>query len=144
MNRNLLSVGKYIFKVHDKIYEKVLEKYKITNLELNILFFLKSNLGIDTAKDMAEKLNFSKSNISDAVDSLTKKGYLIGVQDEKDRRYIHLKLKESADIILNEAFEINDTFIKHITKDIPKEKQDIAREVLEQVLSNVIKEAKNM
>ena len=144
MNRNLLGAGKYIYKVHDRLYEKVLEKYEITNLELNILFFLKSNLEIDTAKDMAEKLNFSKSNISDAVDSLTKKGYLIGVQDEKDRRYIHLKLKEAADTILDEAFKINDTFIENITKDIPKEKQEIAKEVLEQVLNNVIKEAKNM
>ena len=53
-------------------------------------------------------------------------------------------MQESADIILDDAFEINDKFIKNITKDIPKEKLDLAREVLEQVLDNVIKESKNM
>ena len=144
MNKNLLSAGKYIFRVHDKLYEKVLKKYNLTNLELNILFFLKSNCEVDTARDMAEKLNLSKSNISDAVDSLTKKGYLMGVQDEKDRRYIHLKLQNSVDIILDEAFVINENFVEEITKDIPQEKLDIARDVLEEVLKNVIKKSKSM
>lgn len=144
MNKNLLSASKYIFRVHDKLYEEVLKKYNLTNLELNILFFLKSNCEIDTARDMAEKLNLSKSNISDAVDSLTKKGYLMGMQDEKDRRYIHLKLQNLADNILNEAFNINEKFIKGITIDIPEEKLDIAKEVLEQILENVIKASKNM
>ena len=144
MNRNLLGVGKHIFKVHDKLYEKLIDKYGITNLELNILFFLKSNIGMDTARDMAEKLNLSKSNISDAVDSLTKKGYIVGVQDEKYRRYIHLKLQPSSDIILEEAFSISDNFGKLITKDIPEEKLNIAREVLEQVFMNMVKESKNM
>jgi len=144
MNRNIFGVGKYIFKVHDKFCEKISTQYGLTNLELNILFFLKSNCGLDTARDMSEKLHLSKSNISDAVDSLTKKGYLMGVQDENDRRYIHLKLKEEADNILENAFKIHEEFIKSITKDISQEKLDIAREVLEQLLTNAIKESENM
>ena len=94
--------------------------------------------------DIETKFNITHPTATGILRRLAEKNFVEFRQDEKDRRYIHLKLKESADIILNEAFKINDTFIEHITKDIPKEKQDIAREVLEQVLSNVIKEAKNM
>jgi len=144
MNRYLLNAGKHIYKVHDKFCEKISSKYGLTNLELNILFFLKSNLGPDTARDMAEKLNLSKSNISAAVDSLTKKGYIIGVQDEKDRRYIHLKLQKEAEIILEEAFITHDNFMKSITKDIPQEKLDTTREVMEQILQNIVNESKTM
>ena len=144
MNRDIFEAGKHIFKIHDRLSEKISSKYGLTNLELNILFFLKSNCGIDTARDMAEKLNLSKSNISDAVDGLTKKGYILGIQDEKDRRYIHLKLLESADIILEDGFNLHDEFMKKVTKDIPKDKLDIAKEVLEQIFSNAIKEAKNI
>ena len=144
MNRNIFSVGKYIFKVHDKFCENISTQYGLTNLELNILFFLKSNCEFDTAKDMAEKMHLSKSNISDAVDSLTKKGYLMGVQDKTDRRYIHLKLQKNADKILENAFKIHEEFINSIVKDIPQEKLNIAREVLEQCLVNAIKEAENM
>ena len=144
MNRHLLSVGKHIFKMHDKFCEKISSKYSLTNLELNILFFLKSNLGLDTAKEMLEKLNLSKSNISDAVDSLTKKGYLTGIQDEKDRRYIHLKLTNEAEVVLEDAFDTNDKFFEAMTEGIPQEKIDITREVLEQILTNVIKEAEKV
>ena len=144
MNRNIFGVGKYIFKVHDKFCEKISVQYGLTNLELNILFFLKSNCELDTAKDMSEKLHLSKSNISDAVDSLTKKGYLKGIQDEKDRRYIHLKLSEEAENILEGAFKLHEEFVDSITKDIPQEKLDTARYVLEQILTNAIKEAENM
>ena len=66
------------------------------------------------------------------------------MQDEKDRRYIHLKLQKSADIILDEAFVINENFIEEITKDISKEKLNIARDVLDEVLKNVIKKSKSM
>lgn len=144
MNRNIFNVGKYIFKVHDRFCEKISTKYGLTNLELNILFFLRTSSGCDTAKDIVEKLHLSKSNISDAVDSLTKKGYIIGIQDEKDRRYIHLKLQKEADNILENALKIHEEFIKAITKDIPQEKLDTVREVLEYMLSNAIKEAENM
>jgi len=144
MNRNIFGVGKYIFKVHDRFCEKISTQYGLTNLELNILFFLKANCEIDTARDMSEKLHLSKSNISDAVDTLTKKGYLIGIQDEKDRRYIHLKLQKEADNVLENAFAIHEEFIKSITKNISQEKLDIAREVLEQILTNAMNEAENI
>jgi len=144
MNRDIFDAGKHIFKIHDKLSEKLSAKYGLTNLELNILFFLKANCGIDTARDMAEKLNLSKSNISDAVDGLTKKGYIVGIQDENDRRYIHLKLLESADKILDDGFKIHNEFFEAITKDIPKERLDIAREVLEEIFKNAIKESKNI
>ena len=144
MNRDIFEVGKHIFKIHDRFSEKISYKYGLTNLELSILFFLKSNCGIDTARDMSEKLNLSKSNISDAVDGLTKKGYIMGIQDENDRRYIHLKLLQSADIILEDGFRLHDEFMKKVTKDIPEEKLEIAREVLEQILKNAVKESKNI
>ena len=62
MDRNIFNLGKYIFKVHDKLCDKISAKYGINNFELNILFFLKANTCLDTAKDMVEKLNLSKSN----------------------------------------------------------------------------------
>lgn len=144
MNRNIFSVGKYIFKVHDKFCESISTKYDLTNLELNILFFLKSNVKLDTAREISEKLHLSKSNISDAVDNLTQKGYILGIQDKKDRRYIHLKLQEKADKILENALVVHEEFVKCITKDISQDKLDIAREVLEQILENAINEAENM
>lgn len=144
MDQNIFNLGKYIFKVHDKLCEKISTKYGINNFELNILFCLSANTCIDTARDLVEKLNLSKSNVSTAIDNLTKKGYLKGFQDENDRRYIRLKLQEPAKDILDEASIVHDEFIKTITKDISREKLDICQKVLEQIVKNVVHESKKM
>ena len=144
MDQNIFNLGKYIFKVYDKLSEKISSKYGINNFELNILFCLSANTCIDTARDLVDKLNLSKSNVSTAIDNLTKKGYLKGFQDENDRRYIHLKIQEPAKDILDEASKVHDEFIKIVTKDIPKEKLDVCQSVLEQIAKNMVEESKNM
>ena len=144
MDQSVFTLGKYVFKVHDKLNEKLSSKYGISNFEINILFTLKWNSECDTARDLVEKLNLSKSNVSTAIDNLTKKGYLKGFQDENDRRYIHLKIQEPAKDILDEASKVHDEFIKIVTKDIPKEKLDVCQSVLEQIAKNMVEESKNM
>lgn len=144
MDQNIFALGKYIFKVHDKLNEKLSSKYGISNFELNILFSLKWNSECDTARDLVEKLKLSKSNVSTAIDSLCKKGYLKGFQDENDRRYIHLKIQESAECIIDEAFKNHNEFMEIVTKGIPEEKIEMCKEVLEQIAKNLVDESNNM
>lgn len=144
MDQNIFNLGKYIFKVHDKLSEKISSKYGINNFELNILFFLSANECVDTARDLVEKLNLSKSNVSAAIDNLTKKGYLKGFQDENDRRYIHLKIQEPAKNILEEGSKVHEEFMQTVTKNIPKEKLDMCQSVLEEIARNMVEESKNM
>lgn len=144
MDRNVFALGKYILKVHDKVNEKISSKYGISNFEINILFMLKWNPECDTARDLVEKMNLSKSNVSTAIDSLCKKGYLKGIQDEKDRRYIHLKIEEPAESVIDEAFKVHNEFMNTITRGISDEKMEICKEVLEQIAKNLIDESKNI
>ena len=144
MDRNVFTLGKYILKVHDRMNEKISHKYGISNFEINILFMLKWNPECDTARDLVEKMNLSKSNVSTAIDNLCKKGYLKGFQDEQDRRYIHLKIQEPAEVIIDEAFKIHDEFMNTITEGIPEEKLEMCKDVLEQLVSNLVDESKNM
>lgn len=144
MDQNIFNLGKYIFKVHDKLYEKISVKYGISKFEINILFMLKWNPECDTARDIVEKLNLSKSNVSTAIDDLCKKGYLVGVQDEFDRRYIHLKILEPAEDIINEGIKVHDEFVNTVTKGITEEKLEMCKDVLEQVVKNLINVSKNM
>ena len=144
MDRNVFTLGKYILKVHDRLNERISEKYGITNFEINILFSLKWNPECDTARDLVEKMNLSKSNVSTAIDSLCKKGYLIGVQDTLDRRYIHLKIQEAAEAIIDEAFKVHNEFMDAVTRGIPKDKIEVCKDVLEQIAKNLIDESKNM
>lgn len=144
MNKNSLNYGKYIFKVYDKLCNKVASKYDISNFELTILLVLSKKPDCDTARDVVKNLKINKSKVSEAIDNLTKRGFLKGEQDENDRRYIHLKLQDSANCIIEDALETNDEFGKLVTKDIPKEKLELFEEVLEQIVQNIIKESENL
>ena len=62
----------------------------------------------------------SKSHVSYTVEKLKNKGYIIKVQDEKDKKKFHLKLTEKADnilkIIKSEQNKLNDISFKDITE----------------------------
>ena len=78
-------------KLYDLLREELLKQFGITQIESEILVYLAfheafGEAGGDTASDIAESRILSKSNVSKGVYSLMKKGFLVGEQDERDRR----------------------------------------------------------
>ena len=115
-------------KLYDLLREELLKKFGITQIESEILVYLAfheafGEAGGDTASDIAESRILSKSNVSKGVYSLMKKGFLVGEQDERDRRVTHLKLTENAnrDLVVSEVNQMNDRFNRLISEGIPHE-----------------------
>ncbi len=101
--RNLLHDMFVIKKVYDLLLEEIGGKYGLTKIETCVLAFLASNR-INTARDISEYMMITKSHVSKAVESLTKKGYITGDKSCMDRRQVHLSLTPEAESI---ALEIN-------------------------------------
>lgn len=115
-------------KLYDLLREEMLKKFDLTLIESEVLVYLAfhdafGESGGDTASDIAEARSISKSNVSKGVYSLMKKGYLVGEQDEHDRRVTHLKLTESAngDLVVSEVNQMNDRFNRLISRKIPQD-----------------------
>ncbi len=115
-------------KLYDLLREELLKQFGITQIESEILVYLAfheafGEAGGDTASDIAESRILSKSNVSKGVYSLMKKGFLVGEQDERDRRVTHLKLTENAnrDLVVSEVNQMNDRFNRLISEGIPHE-----------------------
>lgn len=72
----------------------------ISQMEFDILVFLKNNPGRDTARDIVALRRLPKSNVSQAVELLMGKGMLKRRQDTVDRRKVHLSLTEKAQEIM--------------------------------------------
>ena len=106
----MLAVASRIKSYHDRKCDILAKKYGLTNLEVDILIFLDNNPAHNTAKDICSISNLSKSSVSEAVESLTQKGYIRGTQDKNDRRYIHLELEDFAENILKEADNMREEF----------------------------------
>lgn len=112
-------------KAMDNLFYKVSKKTDLAVNEIRLLLFLHQNKELDIASEIVENLMISKSHVSYTVEKLKNKGYIIKVQDEKNKKKFHLKLTEKADnilkIIKSEQNKLNDISFKDITENEKKQ-----------------------
>jgi len=143
MHKELLSSAKSVEKVYNRLCEQVSSKYDIGKLELSILMYLEINPE-STAKDIVGMIHVSKSSVSQAIDSLMKKGLVRGKHNEQDRRYVILELQESSKEILKEADRINDAFQNVVADGIPQEDLEVFQRTLKHMLKNIVEASKKI
>lgn len=111
-------------RTYDTYILEMLDTLNMTKLEIDILGFLANNPDYDTAKDIEMVRQFKKSNISTAVDALIQKGMITKIQDETDRRIMHLKLMEGSSFIVKKIQAVQEAFFQQIFRDISKTEVD--------------------
>ena len=72
------------------------QKYDLKKAELDILYFLSRCGEYNTSTDIHHQLLMNRGHISQAVDSLIKKQYIVAIPDQNDRRDVHYELLASA------------------------------------------------
>lgn len=82
--------------LYERAFRGTMKKYNMTQFEVDVLGFIHFYPEYDTAKQICELRELPKATVSVAVDRLTKKGYLHGERDLKDRRIIHLRITNEA------------------------------------------------
>ena len=143
-NRNVLSIGKCIEKIYSDKSKKIAEKHNVSSLEIAILLFLHNNPDTDTARDFTDFAHMSKSCVSDAIDSLTKRGFLIGKQDENDRRYIHLVIQNLAKPLIDDALVMQQEFFDIVLNGFDEGEAEMLDSLLDRVADNIKKASKNL
>lgn len=89
---SLLLLGQQLKHRYGALCRDVETAYGLTRNEIDVLLFLANNPGYDTARDVVELRGLSKSHVCKSVDALTRRGWLAGEQDKRDRRCVHLRL----------------------------------------------------
>ncbi len=119
----LLSNIRRIVRLYDNMLKPVCDRYDLAPIEATIISFLFNNPGRDTAADIVELRMLSKSNVSQAVESLIQKSLLQRRQDTKDRRRIHLSLTPKAVPITHDIEAVREGFRKQIFRGFTEEEQ---------------------
>ena len=120
--------------------EQIIElrrKYNMKKAELEILYFLSRCGKQNTSTDIHHQLMMNRGHISQAVDSLCKRNYIIAVTDEKDRRYVHYVLQDSAKEIIAEMTRVREDINNRIWEGISEEEMKIFREVSSKIRKNI-------
>lgn len=107
-----------IVKDIKRINRQTISSYKLSPNEIDILVFLDIQNELDTASDIVEAFEISKSLVCRSVDSLIKRNYIDTVKDDKDKRITHLKLRDEAKPIVTTLRSNRDKIIKDLVKDI--------------------------
>ncbi len=113
-NADLLTGIRHMAKLYEALIRQSCETYRLTQIETDILAFLENNPGRDTARDIVEFRLLQKGNVSQAVDSLIRKGYLARQQDERDRRLVHLQLTDQAGQVNRSISQVRSQFFEEI------------------------------
>ena len=92
-----------MIKLYNGLFGPLLEKYQLTQLEIDILLFLANNPPYDTARDIVEKRHLAKSHVSAGVESLANQGLLERLRRDGNRKTIHLCLTSQAAPIVEEG-----------------------------------------
>ena len=127
----------FIAKAIKNKNRSVISSYKLSPNEIDLLVAL--DMGVyDTAKEIADNFEISKSLVCRSVDSLTKKGYIDTQKDEKDKRVSHLILREEAKPIVDALKENRKKTTEDLLLGIDKEELKIFSKVLNQMKDNMI------
>ena len=127
----------FIAKAIKNKNRSVISSYKLSPNEIDLLVALDMGL-YDTAKEIADNFEISKSLVCRSVDSLTKKGYIDTQKDEKDKRVTHLILREEAKPIVDALKENRKKTTEDLLLGIDKEELKIFSKVLNQMKDNMI------
>lgn len=126
-----------IVKLYNSLFMGVLEKYRLTQLEIDILLFLANHPACDTARDIVERRHLAKSHVSAGVESLVNRGLLERSWLEDNRKTIHLKLTERAAPIVEEGRAVQLRYGALLLDGFSEQERETLCSFLERVGENV-------
>ena len=107
-------------KGYEKSLQEVLIKYKLSQVQGNILLFLYNN-ELNTAKDISEYRSISKSLVSKSIDNLYEKKYIYIKEDRDDKKITRLYLTDKSKNVVKSLHLAQRNFFKLLEKDIEKD-----------------------
>lgn len=124
-------------KLLDEQSAALRQKYDMKRAELEILYFLSRCGDHNTSTDIHYQLMMNRGHISQAVESLCKRSYIIAVPDAYDRRYVHYEILDSAKEIVEEIAKNREEMNRKILEGISEEELRQFREVSVKIRKNI-------
>lgn len=113
------------------------QKYDIKRAELEILYFLSRCGTHNTSSDIHRQLMMNRGHISQAVDNLCRRNYIIAIPDQHDRRYVHYEISDHAQELVAEMTKRREAMNRKILKGVSEEELKIYRDVSRKIRENI-------
>lgn len=126
-------------QAYDFHRKKVMHKYGLSAIEVDLLLFIANNPALNTSADIVRLRKIAKSHVSMAVKSLSEKGYLHKCNDNKNRKIVHLYPTAAAEEIITFGRQEQLKFSKALSQGTTETEQERFYQHIEQVSQNLHK-----
>lgn len=132
-----LLQGTQFQKLYNRKIEALRREYSLRKVDIDILYFLFKSGEHNTSKDISDLNLFNKGHISQSVGRMVKQHLIYIVQDEEDRRCMHIMLTERAVKVVEEITALRKQMYNIILKGVTEEEQSILLQVSRKVNENI-------
>ena len=139
MNRSdILTHIRAVNKCYESYLIEVRQAYELTQFEADVLAFLDNNPHLNTANHIVEYRLLPKANVSKAIDSLLKRGYLTAERDTVDRRRVLLTLTTTSQPAVNAILQAQNRFYQQLMSTFSAEEQSFWQTMLTRITQNAL------
>lgn len=125
-------------KLFDREFEPLQKEYDLCKIDMQILFYLYSAGEKNTSKDIVELNMFTKGHISQALSRLQKKKLIVMVQDQEDRRCMHIIVnRKQAEEIVDKVRETYEQMNEIAFQGITEEEIELFRFITDKIKNNI-------
>lgn len=136
----LFGSMKFVEEAYSKRSFQAAIECNLTKPEADVLLFLANHPDCCTAKEMVYIRRFSKAYISKAIVLLQQKGLIETKTDQKDHRFIQLKLTKKAEPTTAKLLKMQEEFCESLFDDCTAEEIKVFVKVLENLLIKAMME----
>jgi DNA-binding MarR family transcriptional regulator len=121
----------------DTQFDEIKKEHDLKKVEIEVLFFLSKCGNENTPTDITKRLNLNRGHVSQAIDSLLKRGFIVAVADAQDRRCMHYTITTSAVLIIDEIANVKKKMDQQILKGITEEELELYKKISEKMIKNI-------
>lgn len=137
-NNSFLIYGKHFRQFYHQEFQSLCTEYDLSQLEIDILLFLKNNPSFNTARDICLMRGFAKSNVSKALETLKAKGYIFSQEDAESRKVHRLFLKPEKESAIQKLLECQKSCFAVMLQGFSEKELELFRSLMQRVDENMV------
>lgn len=132
----ILTLRRAASRLYSQVFEPVLRRYDLTQMEMDILLFLSNNTQYDTAAAIVSRRMLTKSQVSVSIERLVRRDLLSRTADPLNRRVLHLRVLPPAAEVVREGQSCQASYGEQLVRGFSEEERQTLFSLLDRMTEN--------
>ena len=121
---------------YEALTRSICERFKLTQMEYDILMFLYNNPQYNKASDIVKIRKSTKSHVSTSLKQLEDKGLVEKKQSAENKKQIEIFLLEPAQEIVRSGLDVQKEFMENMFQGLTEEEMSLWKSIFIKICNN--------